>query len=188
DASRVPAAVHEALRSPGQALPASTRDVMEAAFGHDFSQVRVHADSRAARAAQAVDADAFTLGNQIVFGAERWAPQTHGSSRLLAHDLVHVLQQSSRAGPAGERLDGLDLSHRHDPAEREAEAVAARFGDVEPARARQVRTPGIARQEAGRGDRPLAPVLTPADPRISKILEPVARKTRTDLHPRSQAP
>ena len=66
---------------------------MEAEFGHDFSQVRVHADSQAAEAAGAVDANAFTLGNDIVFGTSRWAPRTPSGSRLVAHELAHVLQQ-----------------------------------------------------------------------------------------------
>ena len=183
--SRVPAAVREAMRSPGQPLPSPTRDVMEAEFGHDFSQVRVHADSQAAEAAGAVDANAFTLGNHIVFGTSRWAPQTPSGSRLLAHELAHVLQQ-----PSGPYLDGegLNISHSHDPAEREAEAVAAGFGGPMPPQAGPIRDPRIARQESGQADRPTAPILNPADPRVNKILERIAAGSAGNVDPACQAP
>src|SRR6266513_865681 len=58
----VPPLVHEVLRSPGQPLDAQTRAFMESRFGHDFSQVRVHTDARAAVSTQSVKADAYTVG------------------------------------------------------------------------------------------------------------------------------
>jgi hypothetical protein len=68
--------------------------------GFDFSQVRIHNDATAARSAQAVGAFAFTAGNHVVFGGGRYSPQTHEGRRLLAHELVHVIQQSA-SGPPG---------------------------------------------------------------------------------------
>ena len=61
--------VQEALSSNGQPLDASTREFMESRFGHDFSQVRVHTDSRAAESARSVNAAAYTVGRDVVFGA-----------------------------------------------------------------------------------------------------------------------
>jgi hypothetical protein len=62
----VPPVVHEVLRSPGAPLDPSTRAFMEPRFGHDFSRVRVHADTRAAESARAVKARAYTVGRDVV--------------------------------------------------------------------------------------------------------------------------
>lgn len=93
-----PAVAHEVLQSPGQPLPASAREFMEPRFGHDFSQVRVHTGSEAASAARAVRAQAYTSGNDIVFGSGAYAPATRGGRQLLAHELAHVVQQASTPG------------------------------------------------------------------------------------------
>ncbi len=66
---------------------------MEPRFGHDFSQVRIHTDERAAETARAVNALAYTVGRDVVFGAGQYAPQTDEGRRLLAHELTHVVQQ-----------------------------------------------------------------------------------------------
>jgi outer membrane protein OmpA-like peptidoglycan-associated protein len=70
---------------------------MEQRFGADFSGVRVHDDARAAESARAVDAHAYTVGSDLVFGAGRWAPGTAAGDRLLAHELAHTLQQGGVA-------------------------------------------------------------------------------------------
>jgi len=88
-----PAIVHEVLRSPGAPLDAAVAGEFSAAFGYDFSAVRVHADARAAASAMAVDARAYTVGRNIVFGAGAFAPRTAPGRRLLAHELAHVVQQ-----------------------------------------------------------------------------------------------
>src|SRR5947209_17503933 len=62
----VPPIVHEVLRSPGQSLDVATRGFMEPRFGHDFSKIRVHADSQAAESVKAVQAHAYTVGRDIV--------------------------------------------------------------------------------------------------------------------------
>lgn len=77
----------------GERLPAETRAFFEPRLGHDFSQVRVHADSVAATSARAVSARAYTLGRDIVFGAGEYAPGRPAGERLLAHELAHVIQQ-----------------------------------------------------------------------------------------------
>lgn len=99
-ASGAPPLVREALASTGQPLDAGTRAFMEARFGHDFGQVRVHADARAARSARAVDALAYTVGRDIVFAPGAYAPASAAGRHLLAHELAHVVQQSPAAGGA----------------------------------------------------------------------------------------
>ena len=89
-----PPIVHEVLRSPGQPLDPATRAFMEPRFGHDFSRVRVHSGAAAEQSAQDVNAHAYTVGHDMVFGAGRFAPGTHEGRRLLAHELTHVVQQS----------------------------------------------------------------------------------------------
>lgn len=78
----------------GDPLPEATRGFFEPRFGHDFSHVRIHADSQAADAARALNARAYTLGSNIVFGSGQYAPATDEGKRLLAHELTHVVQQS----------------------------------------------------------------------------------------------
>src|SRR5947209_15066228 len=80
----------------GQPLDAGTRAFMESRFGHDFSRVRVHTDSRAAESAQAINALAYTVGRNVVFGRGQYAPGTSEGSKLLAHELTHVVQTSSK--------------------------------------------------------------------------------------------
>jgi hypothetical protein len=90
-----PPIVHEVLRSPGQPLDPATRAFMEPRFGHDFSRVRVHSDADAEQSTQDVNAHAYTVGHDIVFGAGRFAPGTNEGRRLIAHELTHVVQQSA---------------------------------------------------------------------------------------------
>jgi hypothetical protein len=85
--------VSDAIQSPGQPLDSATRAFMEASFGHDLSDVRVHTGEPAARSAAALDANAFTFGRDIVFAANRFAPGSPAGKRLLAHELTHVIQQ-----------------------------------------------------------------------------------------------
>jgi hypothetical protein len=96
--STAPPIVHEVLRSPGQPLDSATRSFMEPRFGHDFSRVRVHTDSRAAESSRSVNALAYTVGNNIVFDHSRFSSSQDGR-RLLAHELAHVIQQSGSTAP-----------------------------------------------------------------------------------------
>jgi len=67
---------------------------MEPRFGYDFSRVRVHSDGAAAKSARDMNAHAYTVGRDIVFGARRFAPDTKEGQHLIAHELTHVVQQS----------------------------------------------------------------------------------------------
>ena len=89
-----PASVHAALRSPGQPLDAASRAYFEPRFGQEFGNVRVHTGMSAARSAREVSAHAYTVGQNIVFAAGRFAPGTHEGRRLIAHELTHVVQQT----------------------------------------------------------------------------------------------
>jgi Domain of unknown function (DUF4157) len=93
------AAVRTAERG-GERLSTSVRQHFEPRFGFDFSRVRIHADGEAAQAAQAVQARAYTVGQNIVFGRGEYAPSTVEGGRLLAHELTHVIQQTDTTGSA----------------------------------------------------------------------------------------
>ena len=88
-----PPIVSEVQGSSGQPLDAQTRAFMEPRFGHDFSRVRIHTDAPAAEAARAVNALAFTMGDDVVFAAGQYDPGTREGKSLLAHELTHVVQQ-----------------------------------------------------------------------------------------------
>lgn len=92
----------------GRPLDRRTRSFFEPRFGQAFDDVRVHTDAKAADAARAVDAHAYTAGSHIVFGEGAFSPETATGRRLLAHELTHVVQQSSTR-------DGGDLVHRNAP-------------------------------------------------------------------------
>ncbi len=83
----------QSLQGGGQPLDLVTRSFMEQRVGYDFSQVRVHTDARAAESARAVNALAYTVGNNLVFGPSQYAPKTDLGRRLITHELTHTLQQ-----------------------------------------------------------------------------------------------
>ena len=134
--TRVPSIVNDVLRSTGSPLDAQTRSTMERRLGsqppirsmsedeansvanavsaaprtnlsYDFAHVRVHTGGRAAESAQAVNARAYTVGHDIVFGGGFYSPATTHGQNLIAHELTHVVQQS-QTGPRLARAP-LDL-------------------------------------------------------------------------------
>ena len=96
-ANTAPASVSAALASSASPLKPALRQDMERRFGHNFSRVRVHTGAVAAQSADDVNALAYTVGRNIVFGAGRFAPETQEGRRLLAHELTHVVQQGPSA-------------------------------------------------------------------------------------------
>ncbi|HEB98833.1 MAG TPA: DUF4157 domain-containing protein, partial [Thiotrichales bacterium] len=90
-----PPIVHEVLRSPGRPLDPATRAFFEPRFGYDFGRVRVHTGLKAAEAAEAINAKAFTVGRDVVFGKDEYAPGSGEGKRLLGHELVHVGQEET---------------------------------------------------------------------------------------------
>jgi hypothetical protein len=91
--SVAPPIVHDVLHSSGQPLDSATRSLMSPRFGADVSNVRVHTGARAAESASALNALAYTVGRDVVFGANQYQPGTREGQRLLAHELAHVIQQ-----------------------------------------------------------------------------------------------
>lgn len=83
-----------AIINGGYRLPQKMLNFFEPRFGYDFSQVRIHKDTQAAESAQVVDALAYTVGRDIIFGAGQFAPETFRGKKLLAHELTHVIQQT----------------------------------------------------------------------------------------------
>jgi hypothetical protein len=86
------------LSGGGQPLPRSARDFFEPRFGFDFGHVRLHTDAKAAESARAVNAQAYTVGHDVMFAAGQYKPGTMNGNRLLAHELTHVVQQSWSPG------------------------------------------------------------------------------------------
>jgi len=89
-----PASVDRVLGSPGRPLDPALRQDMGQRFGYDFSRVRVHSGAAAEQSARDVNANAYTVGHNIVFGAGQFIPGTQEGRRLVAHELTHVVQQT----------------------------------------------------------------------------------------------
>jgi Domain of unknown function (DUF4157) len=122
-----PPVVHEVLRAPGEPLPRASRAALESRFRFDFSHVQVHTDAKAADSARAVDALAYTVGRDVVFGAGQYRPGTVAGESLLAHELAHVVQQHGTTVEPGQ---AVPLAPVDDHFEREAEAAGADNGRV----------------------------------------------------------
>lgn len=129
----------QAARTGGQPLSAAERAFFEPRFGHDFSRVRIHAGSSAAAAARVVDAHAFALGSDIVFGAGQYAPSTHGGQRLLAHELAHVIQQGHAGAPTGSAAAASGVAES-DAAQR-ASVIRRKPGDLSQEPTHRIKTP-----------------------------------------------
>lgn len=114
-------------RGGGRPLEDGVRKDMETHLGTDFSDVRIHDDARAAASAKAVQAHAYTVGSDIVFGGGGYAPTSPTGQRMLAHELTHVVQQRSGPVDGTPTTGGIKISDPSDRFERAAEASAERF-------------------------------------------------------------
>ena len=145
----------------GRPLEPHVRADMEQRFSTDLSAVRVHTGPGANRAADALDAEAFTHGRDIAFGAQRYAPRTGEGTRLLAHELAHVIQQS-RGGTRAAESPSLESG-----ANRAASAAVSGTAPVAVAGASAV---GVARKSKRK---------LPARPEVGTVAE--ANKMWGDL-------
>src|SRR5262245_30893703 len=131
EALPTPAARHAAPASAsyGRPLDAETRAYFEPRFGFDFSQVRVHTDATASDSARELNAKAYTQGSDIVFGRGKFEPATPGGKKFLAHELVHVVQQSAASSSAGGSLIQRDSesSDRPSPSDLVKEHIMELF-------------------------------------------------------------
>ena len=118
-------------RGGGTPLEPELRGQMESSFGADFSDVRVHTGGGAAASARAVDAHAYTVGNEIVLGDGHGQGSPEGA-RTLAHELTHVVQQRSGAVEGTPAPGGISVSSPSDRFERAAEATASAAAPATP--------------------------------------------------------
>lgn len=117
--------------SGGSALPPAVQAKMEASFGTNFSNVRVHTGSEAKQ----VGALAYTRGANIHFQPGQYDPHTEGGQALLGHELAHVVQQRAGRVQAPRQNKGGQAPINADPAlEAEADALGAKAARGEPAR------------------------------------------------------
>lgn len=120
--SSMPPVTSDALKNRrGQPLDPNTRKFMEARFGTDFSQVRVHEGTEAGESARSVNAQAYTIGQDVVFDTGQYVPKTTNGRLLLAHELTHTLQQR-RQLQRSPLTQGIGRSN--DPHEYEASRIA----------------------------------------------------------------
>lgn len=149
--STVPAIVNSVLNSSGQPLGVETRAFMESSLGHDFSQVRIHVDQKAAESARAVNALAYTVGSNVVFRESQYAPHTAAGRRLLAHELTHVVQQR---GHTATSTHGVTLNDSPE-LEQEADHIADAAINGRPESAISSGGPqGVQRQPAAKPEAP----------------------------------
>ncbi len=147
--------VHDVVNSGGGSpLPADARADMESRFGQDFGDVRVHTDGAAGESARSVNAQAYTVGSNIVFQRDKYDPSSTEGRHMLAHELTHVVQQRSGPVDGTDAGGGVKVSDPSDRFEREAVANADRLmssgpaaAPVAPAVQRSVDAPAVQREE-----------------------------------------
>lgn len=150
----------------GTPLSDERRAYFEPRFGHDFSDVRVHAGTAAADASHSIGARAFTVGRNVFFGSGEYAPDTNSGRRLLAHELAHVVQQTpliARRKPLAEAGGGLPGLRSTNDIDDEPEAVQAQLG-----RGRALSTSARTRMESAFG-RSFSDVRVHNDPSAMRL-------------------
>ena len=85
------------LNGKGNPLPANANHFFSSKMGYDFSNVKIHTDKEAAESAKDVNAKAYTIGNNIVFNEGQYNTESGEGKKLMAHELVHVVQQKNEA-------------------------------------------------------------------------------------------
>ena len=138
--------VHDVVNSGGGSpLAPDVREEMQGRLGHDFSDVRVHNDSRAHESAQSVNAHAYTVGSNVVFQRDKYDPGSAAGKTMLAHELTHVVQQRNGPVDGSSAGGGIKVSDPSDRFEREASANADRVMSA-PAPAAQLSSASAAVQ------------------------------------------
>jgi Domain of unknown function (DUF4157) len=147
----------------GQSLDGSTRSFLEPKFGHDFANVKIHADGHADQMSKAVNARAFTTGQDVFFKQGEYKPNSAEGMHLLAHELTHTIQQSRGAVSGTSIGDGLAISDPNDAFEQEASVVADRVARGEQVRVGQA-TSGVVQRSVDTGQMVLQRDPNPAPP------------------------
>lgn len=84
----------QSTKGSGNVMSDSTKSFMESRFGADFSNVKIHTGNYASQLSKDLNAQAFTVGNNIYFNEGKYSPDSFAGKHLLAHELTHTLQQS----------------------------------------------------------------------------------------------
>jgi hypothetical protein len=109
------------ITSSGEPMDRSTKEFMESRFEYNFDSVRIHNDSLAHQSAEAINARAYTNSNHIIFGNGEYQPNSNTGKTLLAHELVHTMQQkdsrSMGAGLGGRTIQRKDKAEKIQPTE-----------------------------------------------------------------------
>jgi hypothetical protein len=108
----------------GSPLEADLRQEMEGRLGADFGDVRIHSDAKASESARSVQANAYTVGNDVVFRSDQWSPGSEGGKQTLAHELTHVVQQRSGPVAGTDTGSGIKVSSPGDEFEQAADRSA----------------------------------------------------------------
>ena len=119
--------VHDVVSSGGAPLPGELRADMESRFGQDFGDVRVHHDGAAHDSAKSVNAQAYTVGSNIVFQRDKYDPASEDGKHMIAHELTHVVQQRNGPVDGTDAGGGVKISDPSDRFERDAVANADRL-------------------------------------------------------------
>jgi Domain of unknown function (DUF4157) len=119
--------VHDVIGSGGSPLPGDLRADMEGRFGQDFGDVRIHHDGAAHESAKSVNAQAYTVGSNIVFQRDKYDPASDAGKHMIAHELTHVVQQRSGPVDGTDSGGGVKISDPSDRFERDAVANADRL-------------------------------------------------------------
>lgn len=157
-----PARINDVLGSPGQPLGEDVRSHIEPRFNFSFDDVRIHSDAAAANSASALNAAAFTVGNQIVFGRDRYQPTTRDGFGLLAHELTHVVQQTGSFNTGT-----LEVEEENSPAEQQADRVSSRLvggSEIDASSIQKGRAQRIARDRLPDSDSGVAKNFPPPGP------------------------
>ncbi len=155
----------QSLQGGGRPLSGSKRGFFEPRFGADFSNVRVHNDTRAASAARSINARAFTLGHNVVFGAGEYYSDALAGRKLLAHELTHVVQQNGGPTLFSEGKD----SENTIPNSQEFSVVSPEFGEQEDGMIQRQEQPDVT------GTEDISP-----DPEESSATRPEGGSTRAN--------
>lgn len=161
----VESAIQQA-RGDGQFLEGALQEQMGASLGYDFSDVRVHTGHEADELNRQLSARAFTIGTDIFFSQGTYAPASISGRKLIAHELIHVVQQRNCRVP--KNGNGMTVLPDVDPSEYEANALADRVvGSIDLRCKSIVRRVGT---EASVLQRALADRIKNIDDRLSKNL------------------
>jgi uncharacterized protein DUF4157 len=149
--------VHEVVGSGGGTpLAPDVRAEMEGRLGHDFGDVRVHTDGKAHDSAVSVNAQAYTVGSDVVFQRDKFDPGSTDGRVMLAHELTHVVQQRNGPVDGTPTAGGISVSDPSDRFEREASANAERAirGPAPEAASVSGAASSVQRQETGEEEEP----------------------------------